>query len=112
MFRRDAVVALGGLDARLGSFADGYLARKIALTHGFCFAPELVATWCIYNDSVSRQTALQVAKARECSRLLPQRIAADPAFPGLVRAGLRAPLALCGGAAGARAIRSITSSSA
>ena len=81
VFRRDAVVALGGLDARLGSFADGYLARKIALTHGFCFAPEVVATWCIYNDSVSRQTALQVAKAREMLALLPQRIAADPAFP-------------------------------
>ena len=39
VFRRDAVVALGGFDARLGSFADGYLARKVALTHGFCFAP-------------------------------------------------------------------------
>ena len=81
VFRRDAVVALGGLDARLGSFADGYLARKVALTHGFCFAPEVVATWCIYNDSLSRQTALQVEKAREMLALLPQRIAADPAFP-------------------------------
>ena len=81
VFRRDAVVALGGLDARLGSFADGYLARKIALTHGFCFAPELVATWCVYRDSVSRRTALEVAKARETLDLLPQRIAADPVFP-------------------------------
>ena len=81
LFRRDAVVALGGFDARLGAFADGYLARKVALTHGFCFAPEVVATWCIYNDSVSRQTALQVATAREMLDLLPQRIAADPVFP-------------------------------
>ena len=80
VFRRDAVVALGGFDARLGSFADGYLARKIALTHGFCFAPEVVATWCMYRESVSRQTALEVAKAREMLALLPW-IAADPAFP-------------------------------
>ena len=81
VFRRDAVVALGGLDAQLGAFADGYLARKVALTHGFCFAPETVATWCIYNDSVSRQTALQVTTARAMLDVLPQRIAADPAFP-------------------------------
>ena len=81
VFRRDAVVALGGLDARLGAFADGYLARKVALTHGFCFAPEMVATWCVYRESVSRQTVLQVAKAREMLDLLPRRIATDPAFP-------------------------------
>ncbi len=81
VFRRDAVVALGGLDARLGAFADGYLARKVALTHGFCFAPEVVATWCVYKDSVSRQTALQVEKAREMLDALPRRIAADPVFP-------------------------------
>jgi glycosyltransferase involved in cell wall biosynthesis len=81
VFRRDAVIALGGLDERLGSFADGYLARKVALTHGFCFAPEVVATWCVYKDSVSRQTALQVAKAREMLDVLPPLIAADPVFP-------------------------------
>jgi glycosyltransferase involved in cell wall biosynthesis len=81
VFRRDAIVTLGGFDARLGAFADGYLARKVALTRGFCFAPEVVATWCIYNDSVSRQTALQVATARAMLDLLPQRIAADPVFP-------------------------------
>ena len=71
----------GGFDARLGSFADGYVARKIALTHGFCYAPSVVATWCVYADSVSRSTALQVGKAREVLDTLPKRIAADPVFP-------------------------------
>jgi glycosyltransferase involved in cell wall biosynthesis len=80
VFRREAVIA-HGLDVRLGSFADGYLARKVALTQGFCFAPEVVATWCVYRDSVSRRTALEVAKAREMLDVLPQRIAADPVFP-------------------------------
>jgi glycosyltransferase involved in cell wall biosynthesis len=81
LFRRDAVVAMGGFDEQLGSFADGYVARKVALTHGFCYAPKVVATWCIYPDSVSRTTALQVDKARRVLDTLPNRIAADPVFP-------------------------------
>ena len=64
VFRRDAVLAAGGFDERLGSFTDGYLARKIALTHGFCFAPKVVATWCVYPDSYSRKTALDVVLAQ------------------------------------------------
>jgi glycosyltransferase involved in cell wall biosynthesis len=82
VFRRDAVIGMGGLDSSLGSFADGYLARKIALRHGFCYAPEIVATWCVYGDSISRTTARQVGKAREVLDTLPRRIAADPGFPG------------------------------
>jgi glycosyltransferase involved in cell wall biosynthesis len=81
VFRRDAVVQMGGFDARLGSFADSYVARKIALTHGFCYAPSVVATWCVYDDSVSRSTALQVGKARDVLDTLPKQIAADPVFP-------------------------------
>ena len=37
LFRRDYVMAKGGFDGRAGSFADGLLTRKIALTHGFYF---------------------------------------------------------------------------
>jgi glycosyltransferase involved in cell wall biosynthesis len=81
VFRREAVVAMGGFDEQLGSFADGIVARKIALIHGFCYAPSVVATWCVYADSVSRTTALQVGKARDALATLPQRIAADPVFP-------------------------------
>jgi glycosyltransferase involved in cell wall biosynthesis len=81
VFRREAVVAMGGFDEQLGSFADGLVARKIALIHGFCYAPSVVATLCVYADSVSRTTALQVGKARDALATLPQRIAADPVFP-------------------------------
>jgi glycosyltransferase involved in cell wall biosynthesis len=81
VFRRDRVMEAGGFSSELGSFADGYLVRKIALRHGFCYAPEIVATWCIFEESFSRTTA---ANAAEATRVMVQavaHIAADPVFP-------------------------------
>jgi glycosyltransferase involved in cell wall biosynthesis len=81
VFRRAEVLAAGGFDERLGSFADGYLARAIALEHGFCFAPQVVATWCVYPNSYSRKTALDLMRALEALKTLPDRLAKDPTFP-------------------------------
>ena len=39
ILKRSAVLEAGGFNLRLGSFADGFMVRKIALTYGFCFAP-------------------------------------------------------------------------
>jgi glycosyltransferase involved in cell wall biosynthesis len=81
IFRRDAIAAAGGLDDRLGAFADGYLTRKIALTFGFCYAPQFVACWRVFVTGVSRTTALDPTMARDALALYPARIAADKAFP-------------------------------
>ena len=81
LIRRDALDDAGGLDETLGSFADGYLLRKIALKRGFCYAPRPVAIWRIFASGVSRQSSLNVQKATEILRSIPARIAADPAFP-------------------------------
>jgi len=81
ILRREALEAAGGLDESCGTFADGYLLRKVAVTRGFCYAPQLVAGWRIFSSSVSRQTALDVEKAREILRTIPAKIAEDPAFP-------------------------------
>jgi glycosyltransferase involved in cell wall biosynthesis len=81
VFRRNAVLSAGGLHPQLGPFADGYLARKIALTHGFCFAPQIVSTWCIFPNSVSRLTALSVDKSETFLQTIPPVIDADPVFP-------------------------------
>jgi glycosyltransferase involved in cell wall biosynthesis len=81
IFRRDAMLEAGGLDDSLGAFADGYLTRKIALTFGFCYAPQNVACWRVFLSGVSRTTALDPVMARRALDLYPQRIAADPAFP-------------------------------
>jgi glycosyltransferase involved in cell wall biosynthesis len=79
VFRRAAIISAGGFDARLGSLADSFLSRKIALSHGFYYAPEAAAIWCIFADSASRTTALRDAEA--VLREVPALIAADSVFP-------------------------------
>jgi len=81
IFRRQSVDWAGGLDERLGSFADGFLARKIALTFGFVFEPKIVAAWAVFPDSVSRKTALDYDRAKHMLEAVPALIAADQAFP-------------------------------
>src|SRR5262249_38954654 len=79
IFRRQCNLDAGGFDERLGSLADGYMSRKIALTHGFCYSPVIVATWCISYHSVSRITAR--SQADHVLRTAPRLIQADSTFP-------------------------------
>ena len=81
VFVRDALIAEGGFDVQLGSFADGFLARKIALKRGFYYDPTVFATWCVSKDSVSRRTAVDLDKARSILETVPKRIASDSTFP-------------------------------
>lgn len=81
VFRHAAVVEQGGFALEAGSFADGLLARKVALAHGFCFAPQAVSTWHIHAGGLSRSTALDPATARRVLDELPALIAADGRFP-------------------------------
>src|SRR5580704_6945053 len=81
VFRRDCVTWAGGFDPRLGSSADGFIARKIALRFGFYFEPQIVAAWAVFADSVSRKTALDVDRTTYILDAVPILIAADAAFP-------------------------------
>jgi glycosyltransferase involved in cell wall biosynthesis len=81
VFRRDAIIVAGGFDQHLGAFADGMLARKIALSSGFYYAPHVVATWVVFQQSVSRRTALDPVQAQHALEAVPARLAADPVFP-------------------------------
>lgn len=81
VFRRDLLVAAGGFDAELGSLADGFLAGSLALAHGFCFAPQVVATWRIDRGGLSRAAAGNVARVRELLDLAAHRIGASPVHP-------------------------------
>jgi glycosyltransferase involved in cell wall biosynthesis len=81
VFRRTAIADAGGLDEELGSFADGFLARKISLMCGFCYAPQVVAAWCVHPSGLSRSAALDPDRAGRVLALVTRKIAADPVFP-------------------------------
>ena len=81
VFRRDAVTSAGGFQNELSTFADGYLVRKIALMHGFCYAPMAVMTWCVFPGSVSRTTSTHPEQAKQLLATIVSRLTTDPAFP-------------------------------
>lgn len=57
VWRREAMLAAGGLDPVLGAMSDSFLARELALRHGFVFIPEVLGVWHVNPVSVSRAAA-------------------------------------------------------
>ena len=81
LYRRALLLAHGGFDQALGAFADGFMARRLALSHGFCFTPRVLAEWRLDDAGCSRSQARDVEAALDLlSRALPA-FAADPCFP-------------------------------
>lgn len=79
LFRRSLLGR--GLDEELGSFADGFMARTLALDGGFYYDARIVAAWVVDGASFSRRTATELDLALRSLELYPKRIAASPAFP-------------------------------
>jgi glycosyltransferase involved in cell wall biosynthesis len=81
LFRRNALVAAGGLEASLDAFADGFAARKIALVNGFCYVPELVLCSRFFRKGVSGSVATNLERAKEVDTLIYHRLLSDNSFP-------------------------------
>ena len=81
VIRRDAVEAEGHLLPELGSFADGYLLRCLALRHGFCFAPVIAANWTVNPQGVSMTTAAQPQTALRILNSALARMRGGEVFP-------------------------------
>jgi glycosyltransferase involved in cell wall biosynthesis len=45
IYRRALLLNLGGFPEDLESFTDGYISRLLALGHGACYSPEVLAAW-------------------------------------------------------------------
>jgi glycosyltransferase involved in cell wall biosynthesis len=81
VFRRDLLLAEGGFDPLLGSMADGFLSRRLALKYGFCFAPQIVVERRVRDSGLSRSTARSSEAISEMLRIASDRIDGDPVFP-------------------------------
>lgn len=58
LFRRDALLSIGGFDASLGPFADGFVVRRLALRDGCAFVPTPLWEWRIRSTGLSRRLAM------------------------------------------------------
>jgi glycosyltransferase involved in cell wall biosynthesis len=81
LFDRRLLVEAGSLRPDLGSLADGYAAKQLALRHGFVFVPKVLAQWRINPAGLSRGTATQLESADALTRIATTAFASDPAFP-------------------------------
>ncbi len=78
---RERLLEAGGLRAELGSFADGYAARQLALRHGFAFVPRVLAEWHVAGQGYSRRTAADPEAVLHILAAARAAFARDPAFP-------------------------------
>jgi glycosyltransferase involved in cell wall biosynthesis len=81
IFRRRVLLEKSGFAVEAGSFGDGLLARKIALTRGMWFVPEPVSIWHIHAGGLSRAIALDREMAIDAMVAVPRLISKDPDFP-------------------------------
>ena len=102
IFRRDCVNWAGGFDARLGSFADGFIARKIALRYGFYFEPKIVASWVVLPGQRLAPDRSRTPAFEVHSRHGSQPDRGGFRLPVMVRRCVPRPLALRGVPIGAR----------
>ena len=75
VYRRELLLAIGGFDAQLASFADGIIVRNLALLHGFYFDPDILAGCTVYPQSFSAGYALSANKSRTLIDVVRERVA-------------------------------------
>jgi glycosyltransferase involved in cell wall biosynthesis len=79
--RRDYMLEAGGFDGTLGSFADGYVFRRLALQYGCCYVPKPGVVWRVSKSGYSRSQAADPAATMSTLTTALERIRADPIFP-------------------------------
>jgi len=81
LYRRSALTSLGRFDERLGSFADAFLARQLALTFGVFFVAEILGYWRIHGHNYSMTTATDPKALSDRLGQIRALIAGSPLFP-------------------------------
>ncbi len=81
IWRRDRVIAAGGFRPEFGAFADGYLSRLLALRHGACYSPEVLAAWRRMEGGVAWLSAINFEKTKEVADAVQRQMSKDEGFP-------------------------------
>jgi hypothetical protein len=68
LYRRSAVIELGGFREELGPYSDGFLDYVNMARHGVCFVPEILACWRIVSTSYSHAVASDDSRQAEIFR--------------------------------------------
>lgn len=85
LYRRQALLELGGFDPSLGPMCDGFVARRLAVRFGFGFVPAILGYWRLHGENFSRVTAGNVGDVERMVARAKEVIAAEP--PGVFPPG-------------------------
>ncbi|HXP05190.1 MAG TPA: glycosyltransferase family 2 protein [Stellaceae bacterium] len=81
LYRRDALLNVGGFAAELGSFCDGYVSRLLALRHGACFSPEVLGAWRRHAGGYAWSQTADWERTQALVAAVRHRIETDGVFP-------------------------------
>jgi glycosyltransferase involved in cell wall biosynthesis len=84
VYRRDALLSVGGWRPELGSWADTFSIRALGLKHGFCYVPHESVVWVIQPDGLSQSTMRNRDRAVQQVRLAAELMRSpefSPVFP-------------------------------
>jgi len=82
MYRRRALLDLGGFDPALGAFADGFQAKQIAARFGMVFIPDILGYWRTHGQNYSVLTSTNPSLMDEKLQLIHRAIGLNQAmFP-------------------------------
>ncbi len=81
IIRRNHLVESGQLRSELGSGADGFTLRKLALTHGFVFVPKIGLVWRRNSSGYSASTLANFEVFNLQLNEYCRAVAQDPVFP-------------------------------
>jgi glycosyltransferase involved in cell wall biosynthesis len=77
LYRREALVGAGGFSAELGSFADGYVSRLLAVRFGACYSPEILGAWRRHASGFAWSQTADFTAAQRLAATVRRRIEAD-----------------------------------
>jgi glycosyltransferase involved in cell wall biosynthesis len=86
IYRRDALVGIGGYRPELGSWADSFAVRAIGLKHGICYVPMEAVRVRMLSQSFSSQTVAQPRKLLDIIARA-ERLMQSEEFRGVFPAG-------------------------
>jgi glycosyltransferase involved in cell wall biosynthesis len=81
LYRRTALMELGGFNPALGALCDGILQRRIAVRFGYAYLPELLAFWRIHGANYSVTSTTDVKSLEHNIAVAKAVFEAEP--PGL-----------------------------
>jgi glycosyltransferase involved in cell wall biosynthesis len=83
LYRRAAVLDLGGFDRDLGSISDSFVSRQLAGRLGFGFVPEVFGFWRIHGQNYSVSTVTDPQRLEDGLRSVHRALGKEPAetFP-------------------------------